>query len=67
MSLGTMIKRILGGSPSPDDESVEQEEFGAPDPGVADLEHRPSDPYGGDLGAVAHELEGFKAPPDPNP
>ena len=67
MTLGSMIKRILGGSQSPDDESDEQEEFRAPDPGVEDLENNPADPYGGDLGAVAHELEGFKAPPDPNP
>lgn len=62
-----MIKRVFGGSTSPDDESVEQEEFRAPDPGVADLKNHPDDAYGGDQGAVAHDLEGFKAPPDPNP
>ena len=37
-----MIKRILGSGQNPDDESDQQEEFGAPDPGVADLENRPS-------------------------
>ena len=65
MSLGSVIKRIFGGSQSRDDESVEQEEFGAPDRGVADLHERVADPYGGDLGAVEHELE--DKPRDPNP
>ena len=68
MSLGSLIKRILGGSQSRDDESDEQEEYGAQDRGVADLEGRVADPYGGDINAVAHELEdGFEAPRDPNP
>jgi hypothetical protein len=62
-----MIKRILGGNSSPDDESAEQEEFGVPDPGLADLKNQSSDPYGGDGGAVARELEDMKAPPDTNP
>ena len=65
MSLGSTIKRIFGGRLSPDDESDEQEEYGAPDPGVTDLK-RPADPYGGDLNAVEHELED-KGPRDPNP
>jgi hypothetical protein len=61
-----MFKRIFKGSQSRDDESAEQEEYGATDPGVEDLTHRMSDPYGGDRNAVAHELEDFK-PRDPNP
>jgi hypothetical protein len=65
VSLGSTIKRIFGGKASPDDESDEQEEYGAPDPGVTEL-RRPADPYGGDLNAVAHELED-KGPRDPNP
>jgi hypothetical protein len=64
VSVGSVIKRIFGGSQSRDDESVEQEEFGAADRGVTDLRD-PKDPYGGDLGAVAHELE--EKPRDPNP
>ncbi len=68
MNLGSIIRRIFGGSESRDDESDQQEEFGATDRGVADLEGRPADPYGGDVNAVAHELrDDFKAPPDPNP
>jgi hypothetical protein len=67
VSLGSLIKRILGGGQSRDDESDEQEEYGARDRGVADLEGRSADPYGGD-NAVAHALEdGFEAPRDPNP
>lgn len=67
MSLGNIIKRIFGGSQSRDDESDEQEEFGATDRGVADLKERVADPYGGDINAVAHELEGMQGPRDPNP
>jgi hypothetical protein len=66
VSLGDVIKRIFGGSQSRDDESDEQEEYGAPDRGVADLKGRVADPYGGDLNAVAHELEDER-PRDPNP
>jgi hypothetical protein len=65
VSVGSVIRRIFGGSQSRDDESVEQEEFGAADRGVTDLRDRPADAYGGDLGAVAHELE--EKPRDPNP
>lgn len=68
MSLGSIIKRILGGSESRDDESEQQEEFGATDRGVDDLKGRPADPYGGDINAAAHELsDEFRAPRDPNP
>lgn len=67
MSLASTLKRIFGGRVSPDDQSDEQEEFGAPDPGVTELRRRVADPYGGDLNAVAHELEDLKGPRDPNP
>jgi hypothetical protein len=66
VSLGDVFKRIFKGSQSRDDESVEQEEFGATDRGVEDLKERVADPYGGDLNAVAHELEDV-GPRDPNP
>jgi hypothetical protein len=65
VTLGSAIKRIFGGRLSPDDESDQQEEYGAPDRGLTDLK-RPADPYGGDLHAVEHELED-KGPRDPNP
>jgi hypothetical protein len=65
VSIGSLIKKILGGSQSRDDESDEQEEYGATDRGVADLRGRVADPYGGDVNAVAHELE--DKPHDPNP
>jgi hypothetical protein len=65
MSLGDVIRRILGGSQSRDDESDEQEEYGAPDRGVTELKQRVADPYGGDINAVAHDLE--DRPSDPNP
>jgi hypothetical protein len=68
VSLGDVFKRIFGGSQSRDDESEQQEEFGAADRGVDDLKNRVADPYGGDVNAVAHELEGeFRPPRDPNP
>ena len=52
MSIGSTIKKLFGGSESRDDESTQQEEFGAEDRGAADLHDRVADPYGGDLGAV---------------
>ncbi len=68
MSIGSTIKKLFGGSESRDDESTQQEEFGAEDRGTADLHDRVADPYGGDLGAVGHELhDDFSAPRDPNP
>ncbi len=68
MSIGSTIKKLFGGSESRDDESAQQEEFGADDRGTADLHDRVADPYGGDLGAVGHELhDDFSAPRDPNP
>jgi hypothetical protein len=65
VSLGDVFKRIFQGSESRDDEAEAQEEFGARDRGVADLKEHVKDPYGGDLNAVAHELE--DRPRDPNP
>jgi hypothetical protein len=65
VGIGDVIKRIFGGSQSRDDESDEREEYGATDRGVTDLRNRPADPYGGDINAVAHELE--DTPRDPNP
>jgi hypothetical protein len=66
VSVGSVIRRIFGGSQSRDDESVEQEEYGATDRGVTDLKGRVADPYGGDINAVAHELQD-DTPRDPNP
>ena len=69
MSLGDVFKRIFHGGANPDDESAEQEEYRAGDPGVAELRHHDADPLGGggDLNAVAHELENDYKPRDPNP
>jgi hypothetical protein len=67
MSLGSAIKRIFGGRLSPDEEEDVQEEYHAPDPGLSELEHRPADPQGIDLGTARHELEALKPPRDPNP
>lgn len=67
MSLASTIKRIFGGRLSPDDESDEQEEYGAPDAGVTDLKRRPVDLRGGDVNAVERELDEFRRPRDPNP
>ena len=67
MSLGSVLKRIFGGRLTPEEELDEQEEYGAPDPGVTDLKTRPVDLRGGDVNAVEHELEDFERPRDPNP
>jgi hypothetical protein len=67
MSLGDVIKRIFGGRPDPEEELVEQEEYGTPDPGVTELRSRPVDLRGGDVPGVVHELDELKPPRDPNP
>ena len=66
MSLVDSIKSMFQRGPSRDEESAEQEEYGQSDPGVTELRRKVADPYGGDLNAVAHDLEDFK-PRDPNP
>jgi hypothetical protein len=69
MSISDVIKRIFGGGgPSRDDESDEQEEFGAPDRGEAELRGQEPEPFTLGAESVSHELDDeFKAPPDPNP
>jgi hypothetical protein len=69
MSIVDTIKRIFsGGGVSRDDESDEQEEFGAPDRGVAELHGREPDPLRPGAGSVGDALEDeFRAPRDPAP
>jgi hypothetical protein len=68
MSIGDVIKRIFGGAAKPDDESAEQEEFGAPDPGEADLHDRQPEPFRWGAEPVADALDDeFKPPADPAP
>jgi hypothetical protein len=68
MTITDVIKRIFGGGLSPDDEADEQEELGAPDPGVADLRGREPEPFTLAAEDVSHALEDdFKPPRDPNP
>jgi hypothetical protein len=66
MSLAERIKRIFGAG-SGDDAAAEREEYALPDPGEAGLRSGVPGQVADGARAVAHELDEFKAPRDPNP
>ena len=71
MGPGAWFRRLFRGSPSPEDEAAEREEYGSPDRGEADLERVDRGFVGfpsGEASEVAEaDLEEFKPPRDPSP
>jgi hypothetical protein len=66
MSLAERIKRIFSAGPG-DDDAAEREEYHLPDDGESGLRSGEPGAIEDSARAVAHELDEFKAPRDPNP
>ena len=67
-SPGGWLRRLFGAQPA-DDEAAEREEYRLPDTGEESLESGGGipGPLEDSARGVAHELDEFKAPRDPNP
>jgi hypothetical protein len=65
-SPGEWLRRMFGAQPA-DAEAAEREEYTLPDTGEATPENGVPGPLEDSARAVAHELDEFKAPRDPNP